>query len=210
MYKNAPYILRFLWRLMRIVWQEKTIPKVWHRAGGVLIPKDKDSENISQFRLMSLLNVEVKVFFRVIAKRLPGYLKRNSYLDTAGQKAGTVKSGFSGCLKYSSMIWQQILMAKVGKKHLHVVFLDLANAFGSVPYSLLWTAFNFFYIPDSITTLMKSYFIIRASRWALGGQRLNSDFRLSPLKAYMDNITTLTTMVPCTRRLLRKLEKNIS
>lgn len=29
-------------------------------------------------------------------------------------------------------------------------------------------------------------------------------------RAYMDNITTLTTTVPCTRRLLRKLEENIN
>ena len=48
-YKNAPDVLRFLWRLMRIVWKEKIKPKVWSRAGGVLIPKDKDSEKISQF-----------------------------------------------------------------------------------------------------------------------------------------------------------------
>lgn len=31
-----------------------------------------------------------------------------------------------------------------------------------------------------------------------------------PLRAYMDDITTLTTTVPCTRRFLRKLEENIS
>lgn len=49
MYKNAPDVLNFLWRLMRMVWQEKIIPKVWCREGGVLISKYKDLENISQF-----------------------------------------------------------------------------------------------------------------------------------------------------------------
>ncbi|XP_077060725.1 cadherin-like protein 26 [Siphateles boraxobius] len=29
-YKNAPDVLRFLWRLMRTAWQKKIIPKVWH------------------------------------------------------------------------------------------------------------------------------------------------------------------------------------
>lgn len=52
--------------------------------------------------------------------------------------------------------------------------------------------------------------IIRSSKWVAGGQRVDSGFRLPPLRAYMDDITTLTTTVPCTRRLLRKLEENIS
>lgn len=83
-----------------------------------------------------------------MAEILSGNLKRNSYIDTVVQKAGI--SGFSGYLEHSSMIWHQIQMAKVGKKDLSVVFLDLGNnAFGSVPYNLLWAAFNFFYIPDT-------------------------------------------------------------
>jgi hypothetical protein len=247
-YKNAPDVLRFLWGLMRTAWQKKIIPKVWRRAGGVLIPKEKDAVNISQFLPISLLNVEGKIFFRVIAQRMAEYLQRNAYVDTSVQKAGI--SGFSGCLEHSSMIWHQIQMAKVEKRDLHVVFLDLANAFGSVPHELLWSAFRFFHIPDTITNLVKSYFqdlqfcfttsefttswqclnvgimagctisplaftmamevIIRSSKWVVGGQRVDSGFRLPPLRAYMDDITTLTTTVPCTRRLLRKLEENIS
>lgn len=51
--------------------------------------------------------------------------------------------------------------------------------------------------------------IIRASKWVVGGQWADSGLRLPPLRAYMDDITTLTTTVPCTRRLLGKLEENI-
>ena len=52
--------------------------------------------------------------------------------------------------------------------------------------------------------------IIRVSKWVVGGQRLNTSLCLPPLRAYMDDITTLTTTAPCTRRLLGKLEENIS
>jgi len=56
----------FSWRstrkLMRTVWQRKIVPKVWRRAGGVLIPKEKKAENISQFRPISFLNVEGKIW----------------------------------------------------------------------------------------------------------------------------------------------------
>ena len=66
-YKGAPDILKFLWRQLRIVWEKQFIPGAWRRAGGVLIPKEKESSDRSQFRMISLLNVEGKLFFSVVA-----------------------------------------------------------------------------------------------------------------------------------------------
>ncbi|KAI5086482.1 hypothetical protein C0J45_23354, partial [Silurus meridionalis] len=117
LYKNAPAVLRFLWKLMRVVWQ-KEIPTSWRRAGGILIPKEKDSAEIRQFRQISLLNVEGKIFFSVVAHRLAGYLQRNNLIDTSIQKAGI--SGFSGCVEHASVIWHQIKVAKKEGTDLHV------------------------------------------------------------------------------------------
>ena len=87
---------------------------------------------INQFRPTSRLNVEGKVF-SVVAWRLTSYLEKNRLIDTMVQKAGI--PGFSGCLEQTSMIWHQIQLAKRKRRELHVVFLDLPNAFGSVPHS---------------------------------------------------------------------------
>ncbi len=247
-YKNTPDVLRFLWRLMRVAWVKQTIPKAWRRAGGVLIPKEEESTTISQFRPISLLNVEGKIFFSIVAQRVTRYLEENRLVDTTVQKAGL--PGSSGCLEHTSMIWHLIQQAKSEKSNLHVVFLDLENAFGSVPHSNLWSAFDFFRVPASITNLVKAYFqdlqfcfstpdfttmwqsleigimagctisplaftmamevILRASKWVVGGKRLKTGVKLTPIRAFMDDITTLTTTVPCTRRLLEKLQENIS
>ncbi len=51
--------------------------------------------------------------------------------------------------------------------------------------------------------------IIRASRWVVGGERTKNGIRLPPIRAYMDDMTILTTTAACTRRLLGKLQKNI-
>ncbi len=248
LYKNAPEVLRFLWRQMKVVWKKQTIPKTWRRAGGVLIPKEKDASNLNQFRQINLLNVEGKIFFSIVAQRITTYLKQNNLIDTSIQKAGI--PGFSGCLEHTSMIWHQIQTAKKEGRDLHVLFLDLANAFGSVPHSLLWTAFEFFQVPMTITNLVGNYFkdlqfcittteystswqslevgimagctisplaftmamelIIRASKWVVGGERLQSGQRLPPVHAYMDDMTTLTSTIACTKRLLVKLHANIT
>ena len=247
LYKNTPGVLKYLWRLMKVAWEKGIIPKAWRRAGGILIPKEKNSSTIDQFRQICLLNVEGKIFFSVVAQRLSAFLQRNNYVDTSVQKAGI--SGFSGCLEHTNVIWHQVQTAKKEKKDLHVVFLDLANAFGSVPHEILWTAFNFFQVPEGITRLVKAYFqdlqfcvttqasttawqhlevgimagctisplaftmameiIIRASRWVAGGERLKSGLRLPPIRAYMDDMTTITTTSACTKRLLDKLQGNI-
>ena len=83
-------------------------------------------------------------------------MKKNKLIDTSIQKAGI--PGFSGCLEHTSMIWHQIQCAKKEGRDLHVLFLDLANVFGSVPHSLIWTAFDFFHVPKSITNLVRNYF----------------------------------------------------
>lgn len=80
----------------------------------------------------------------------------NSYIDTSCQKAGV--PGFPGCVERASMIWDQIQTAKREKKDLHVVCLDLANAYGSVPHQLIEFALDFFYIPTSIKAMIASYF----------------------------------------------------
>ncbi len=56
------------------------------------------------------------------------------------------------------MIWEQIQTTKREKKDLHVIWLDLANAYGSVPHLLIAYALELFYIPDNIRTMIMNYF----------------------------------------------------
>ena len=41
-------------------------------------------------------------------------------------------------------------------KDLHVLFLKLPNSCGSVPHSLLWSAFEFFQAPVTVTNVEKT------------------------------------------------------
>ena len=45
-YKNTPGAARFLYRLMRGVWKSRKILRAWRRAGGVMIPKEKNAVGI--------------------------------------------------------------------------------------------------------------------------------------------------------------------
>lgn len=127
---------------MKTAWTKQTIPSQWQRAVAVFIPKEQNSKTIEQFRSIALLNVEGKIFFSVMARRMTSYLMENGYIDTSCQKAGI--PGFPGCVEHATMIWEQIQIAKREKKDLLVVWLDLANAYGSVPHNLIAFALDFF------------------------------------------------------------------
>ena len=69
-YKKCPKLLKRLWKLVNAVWKKEAIPECWQRAEGCFVPKEEHSTYIKQFRTISLLSVECKIFFSVVSKRL--------------------------------------------------------------------------------------------------------------------------------------------
>ena len=156
LYKNCPGVLRELTTLLQNAWKHDLIPQDWCVANGIWIPKETNAKGIENFRPISLLNVEGKIFFGVIAKRMTDFLIGNRYIDTSVQKAGI--PGFPGCLEHSQMIWNSISLAKRNKTEMHVIWLDLANAYGSVPHELIRIALDYFNFPDKIKNIVMMYF----------------------------------------------------
>lgn len=113
---------------------------------SVSIPKEKDSREIGQVPSIALLNVDGKIFFSVLARRMANFLLENGF------------PGFPGCVEQSSVIWEQIQRGKRKRSDLHVVWLDMANAYGSVAHQLIDYATEFFHMPNSIRSLVSNYF----------------------------------------------------
>ncbi|XP_060083178.1 uncharacterized protein LOC132562453 [Ylistrum balloti] len=116
----------------------------------------KHQYSMNQFRTISLLSVEGKIFFAILARRMTKYMTSNEYIDSSVQKGGI--PGFPGCIEHTSAITQLIREAKINQGDLTVVWLDLANAYGSVPHQLIFKALEHYHIPDHIQKIVKSYF----------------------------------------------------
>ena len=77
------------------------------------------------------------------------FVLNNKFINISIQKAGI--PGFSGCIEHASMLWDQIKAARDNKStELHVILLDLENAYGSVRYPLIEKAMDFFWILESL------------------------------------------------------------
>ena len=66
--------------------------------------------------------------------------------------------GFSGCLEHNSVITEIIREAKEDKGNLAIVWLDLANAYGSVPHQLIERAMVQYHIPNKIQDIIIRYY----------------------------------------------------
>ncbi len=69
-----------------MIWKRGKIVQPWRYAEEVCIPKEEKSKNIDQFRVISLLSVESKIFFIIMAKRLfVDYYSKFSLRVSTGQ-----------------------------------------------------------------------------------------------------------------------------
>ena len=78
-YKLRPIICDYLFRLFKSCFKNCVVPVQWRIATEVYIPKSRspDPNNIKDFRPISLLNVEGKLFFSILSKRLEKHIITN-------------------------------------------------------------------------------------------------------------------------------------
>ena len=60
---------------------------------------------------------------------------------------------------------------------------------------------------SSLAFTMAMEIIIRASKWVVGGEIRQDGMHLTPIRAYMYDMTLVTTTVPCMKRILERLNK---
>lgn len=67
LYKNCPSVLGELTVLQQWALKEDLIPQDWCLTDDIQISKEKNTVGIGNFRPISLLNIEGKIFFGIIA-----------------------------------------------------------------------------------------------------------------------------------------------
>lgn len=83
--------------------------------------------------------MECKIFFSVLAKKVDNL-------------------GFSGYLEHTGTLNQLICEAKESKGNVTIVWLDLANAYGSIPHDLINAALEHYHNPHNISGMITNYF----------------------------------------------------
>ena len=158
-YKLCERVREYLFEILNAALRAKVVPLCWRVSDGIMIPKvaSPDPANINDYRQIALLNVEGKLFWALVAERLYGYLvRRNLYVSPSIQK-GSMKK-VAGCWEHTAMVWSALKDARKSKKSLSLLWLDLANAYGSVPHKLIVFALKRYRVPDDWIDLIMAYY----------------------------------------------------
>ena len=138
--------------------------------------------------------MEGKIFFAVFSRRMTSYVVDNGYVYASVQKGGI--PGLPGSLEHTIDISQLIKEAKETRGDLAVIWMDLANGYGSVPHKLIETVLEHDHIPEKITTIVKEYLERIHLRFRMGGyvtswQRLEKGIVNSICRPFRDGMNLL-------------------
>lgn len=86
-YKNCRGLLKLFWKLLGAAWITQSIPTSRSSAVISFTRKEKDSHAFNQFRGIDLLNMEGKISFSVLARRMINYLLAATPLKPEGRCA---------------------------------------------------------------------------------------------------------------------------
>ena len=149
--RNLPCTHHFLATVFsKILLFSQSGPSSWFHAEIILIPKEGDPSQPSNFRPIALTSAVSKLFHKILAKRLQQFLLNNNIINPTLQKGflsgmnGTVEHIFSICSILDNAIQHGLPLA--------MSFLDLRNAFGSVSHLLIRDIFHYVQLPSEFTT----------------------------------------------------------
>ena len=137
-----------LWLYLKALWKKGIISNSWRKAEGIFIPKEDGAVKVEKFRTISFLNVEPKLSFAILAKKMINFTLQNGYIDTAIQKGGV--PGVSGCLEHTTILSQLINEARTERKNLVATWLDIADAYGATPHQLISIALRRAHVPEKV------------------------------------------------------------
>ena len=155
-YKKCSHIRKKLLAIIQRVWKEKRIPLSWRIGRVTEIPKEEDTSHPSLMRPITVLNVEGRLFWSIFQTRLADFVIGNNYISNTIQKA--FMEGVAGCIEHATIIAEMIKDAKQHQNALCLVWLDLANAYGSVNHMMIQFALKWYHIPREMIELIFNYY----------------------------------------------------
>ena len=109
------------------------IPLLWKQSTTILIHKGEDPNHLDNWRPIALQNMVYKIYAAIIAQRISDWALSNSIVSPS--QKGFLP--FEVCLEHGFVLKSIFQDARKRKKPANIVWLDLKDAFGSVPHPIV-------------------------------------------------------------------------
>ena len=148
---NTVRILSYIFNKCR---QEQKIPNLWKSAHTVLIYKKGDNNDPSNFRPIALQSCMYKLFAAIVSDRISKWANNNNLLSD-------YQKGFrqgKGCYEHTFTLQSIVKDARNNGKRLSIAWLDLQNAFGSVPHEAILVTLSHMGLPMELINLIRDVY----------------------------------------------------
>ena len=143
------------------------IPASWKVSRTVPIYKKGDQSQYENFRPISLLPTMYKIFSRILAARLMDSATTHQWLSPE-------QKGFlpmvRGVQEHTFLLQAVIDEAKRTKRDISIPWLDLTNAFGSLPHSALQQLFESLPIPENLRGILSDIYSHNTLEFSVGSE----------------------------------------
>ena len=150
--------------IYRAVWKHG-IPDCWRTSRTVPIFKKGDPTDFSNFRPISLLPTIYKIFSGVISSRIMAIATRLGWMSP--EQKGFLP-GVRGIQEHTHILHAVIEESKRKRKDMVIAWLDLSNAFGSVPHPILNSLFQSLPIPEELRKILNDIYSQNIMEFAVG------------------------------------------
>ncbi|GFT24601.1 transposon TX1 uncharacterized 149 kDa protein, partial [Nephila pilipes] len=142
-------------KIFNICLKFKDIPKAWKISNCVLIHKKDDLDLIDNWRPIALSNTIYKLFMKCLTRKLQDWCEFNQVLSSA-QKGFTPHDGV---IEHNFLLAQSLELAKRNKTEIFLAFLDISNAFGSIPHEVIFKVMEREGVDAEFSTMIENIYL---------------------------------------------------
>ena len=130
------------------------VPSAWKAATTILIHKKNSTADPSNFRRIALMSCLYKLLMSILAKRITNHAINHNLLSPEQKSACPSE----GCYKLAFLLESILNDARRQPRPLCLAWLDIRNAFGSIPHAALLTTLTHMGFPPNLVSMISNIY----------------------------------------------------
>ena len=134
--------------------RDSQAPSSWKSATTVLFHKKGDPTDPTNFRPITLQSCLYKLLMVILSDSITRWALDNNLVRNSQKSA---RPG-EGCFEHTFSLSSAVKDARCNQKNIYIAWLDLRNAFGSIPQGVVFSVLSSIGAPEGLISLLRDIY----------------------------------------------------